>query len=186
MVKNKKLFATDKEDIKKIFSSPWLLSILWIIPIITTVLSTGKNLLDILYAVSSVLLIILVLYGGHFLIARKKAVGVFPIFIALITWLTLFLLPISVDEPSKWFISAIIIFIMGMIFHSSIILSTHDPEIKEFCNFKLLVEIFGIGLFLIGFFLNLIWGDRFWIGLASLFCMFILDYIIFFKSNIYS
>ncbi len=127
--------------IKSLLRSPWFFVFLWIGLTALLALEINISPLSLLFGATTVLLYTHILYGGYFLFKREDRINFRVVFLILAIYSCSALLAQSLGRPLLWLCRLQLVFLCAMAFHLYYKARLAEEYLKEFCNYKLYVEL---------------------------------------------
>ncbi len=175
-----------KRAILKIVSSPYFYLILWLFYLIILILNTPASEISILFSIAALLLISHVLYGGYFLFKHGKILDTIVAVTSLGVLAGLFFFAQTPSDPKLWFIALAITFAIALVYHYHTKKVAFQKNIKEFCKYKMRIEIEGIIQSGIGYILSISFPEYlFWIGTLNILTILKINYSIILEDKLY-
>ncbi len=160
---------------------------LWLILTFLLFLKITINFSSALFGISTILIFTHVLYGGYFLLKRENQIDVSVFFLESLIYICLVFLVYNIVYPVLWFFWVQVMFLCAMVFHSYYKSKLTQVYLKEFCNYKLYIEIYGIILCFLGMLFHAFFPSHTAIlGTLSLIFVVGLNNAIFRKKRLYS
>jgi len=149
-------------------------------------MAAGITLSSVFFTISTVLIIIHVLYGGYFLFKKEKRLDILVFFSSCLICICLIYIAYNIAHPFFWFLWLQTLFLCAMIFHNYYRSKLKEVYLKEFCNYKLYIEIYAIMLLSIGMvFYAFLPAQKSLLGVLSLIFIIRLNILIFRKKKLY-
>ena len=140
----------------------------------------------VLFGISTLLIFIHIIYAGCSIFKKEKHVDIFIFIVASLICGFLAVLVKTIPYPLLWFFCLQAIFFSAILFHCYYKSKTSQPYLKEFCNYKIYIEIYGIILSCVGIlFYSLFHLHTAFLGALTLIFIIKLNYSIFKKKRIY-
>ena len=139
-----------------------------------------------LFGIATVLIYSHVLYGGYFLFKKEERINFTVIILVIAIYSCLILLTLSLGWPALWFFRLQMAFLCAASFHAYYKTRLSQDYLKEFCNYKLYVEISSIIFCLWG--LLILWllpSLAAALGVFNLLFIIKSNHSIFFKKKLY-
>lgn len=127
-----------------VFTNPRFFYILWVILLLVLLLHINKSFSGIVLGVCSCLIFTHVLCGGYFLFKKENHVNDMVVFLTALIYINLIFHVSSIGAPIRWFIFMQSAFICAILYHLYYKSRVSRLYLKEFCNYKIYVEIVGI------------------------------------------
>ena len=155
-------------EIHTVLSNRRFFYFIWIILFLLLLTNITAGLASILFGISSIMVYTHIFYGGYFLFKKEDHVNSAVFFLTALIYAGLIFFVIQADRPFFWFLTLQLIFLSAIALHLYYKSKVTKVYLKEFCNYKIYIEITGIILNFLGmvFYLVLSVHPAVWAGLA--------------------
>jgi len=146
----------------------------------------GITISSLLFAISTVLIVIHVLYGGYFLYKKENRFDAIALFFAFLIFSCLLFIISNITRPLFWFLGSLAVFSFAMPLHFYYRSRIKQVYLQEFCNYKLYIEVYAIILLSIGVIFYCFFPEhKSLLGALSLIFILRLNLLIFSKKKLY-
>ena len=144
------------------------------------------HIIDILFGISTLFIVSHVVYAGYFIFRKAKRPDLLLILLASLISICLIFLIRTFFYPFIWFFWLEILSLCALLFHSYYKSRIAQVYLREFCNFKIYIEIYMIFLSFLGMvFFTIFSAHQFLFALLTLIFIIRLNILIFKKKKIY-
>lgn len=124
--------------------------LIWIILFLLLLSDITKNFAYILFGLSSILVYTHIFYGGYLLFKKENHVDVVVLFLTALIYTSLMFLVLETDRPFFWFLYLQLTLSSAIALHLYYKSKVTKVYLKEFCNYKIYIEITSIILNFLG------------------------------------
>jgi len=167
------------------FSKRWFYAVLWIILSLCLAFRIEPNAFTILFSISTLLIYTHVLCAGYYIFKRENRANPATIFFVILVYFSLLMFVFFMRIPFLWFMWLGTTFIFAFFFHLIYKANLAKEYLKEYCNYKLYIEIYGIILCFVGMMLSSYYRYYLLLAILNLFYILKINYTIIFKKKIY-
>lgn len=168
-----------------VFSSRWFYAMLWIILSACLAFKVESNIFSILFSISTFLIYTHVLYAGYYIFKSENRANPAIIFFTGLVYFSLAMFVFFMPIPFLWFMWLGTMFIFAIFFHLIYKANAVKEYLKEYCNYKLYIEIYGIVLCFIGVMLSAYYNYYFLMAVLNLLYILKINHTIIFKKRLY-
>jgi len=169
------------------FLSSMLTILLWLILAILLFARINISFHSIIFSISTILIFTHVLYAGYFIFSKKEKIDIYIILFFSIIYICLIFFIANVSNVFLWFFWLLMTFLCALPLHSYYKYKTKQTYLKEFCNYKLFIEICGILFSLLGMLLYYFFPNQLNIlAVITIVAIVSLNISIFNKKRIYN
>lgn len=130
--------------LQRAFSAWQFFVVLWIILFLVLLLGIKYLFSDIVFGLATVLIFTHVIYGGYFLFKKEGHVNDTVVILTAAIYTNLIFYTINTARPLVWFIFMEGAFLFAIALHLYYRSRLRQTYLKEFCNYKVYVEITGM------------------------------------------
>ena len=140
----------DRIAIHSVLSNRLFFYIIWFILFFLLLSKITPNSVSIFFSISAILVYTHIFYGGYFLFKKENQIDFIVSFLAALIYAGLIFFVMQINQPFFWFLSLQLIFLLAIWLHLYYKSKVSQIYLKEFCNYKIYVEITGIILNFLG------------------------------------
>lgn len=170
-----------------LLSHPSFYIVIWFVLSFILVSRITFNVASILFGISTILVYTHIFYGGYFLFKKENQIDILVFSLVTLIYACLIFFVRQINRPFYWFLCLQSIFLLAIWLHLYCRSKVTQIYLREFCNYKIYVEITGIILNFLGMVFYLFFPScaAIWGALALIFII-KFNILIFKKKRLYS
>lgn len=175
-----------KNKVSFLISLPFFM-LLWLILVLALISGISTWTSMPLFLLSTVLMFTHIIYAAYFIFKKAARFNFLNVLQAFLIYACLFILINNINRPLYWFFWLMVTFFLALAFHIYYKYKITDIYLKEFCNYKLYIETYGVISSLVGIALCLLFPAYiFFTGLLTILVIIKLNIFLFMKKKLYS
>ncbi len=177
----------DRIAIHSVLSNRLFFYIIWFILFFLLLSKIAPSSVSILFGISAILVYTHIFYGGYYLFKKENQIDFIVSFLAALIYAGLIFFVTQINQPLFWFLSLQLIFLSAIWLHLYYQSKVTQVYLKEFCNYKIYIEITGIILNFLRMVFCLLFPTHqaIWGALALIFII-KFNWLIFKKKRLYN